>query len=66
MKNQDIKIVKVKGLKANFLGGVYGVYVAMNSNNEFGFLPGEKNPYTPIGGKTTLLSVMDILEFKPL
>ena len=60
-----VKILKVKGLKQSFLGGNFQSYVAMNEKLEFGFLPKENTPYTPLGGKKTLEKVLDILIFKP-
>ena len=35
-----------------------------NEAGEFGFLPGEDSPYTPIGGRKTLALVLECLEFK--
>jgi len=36
----------------------------VNEAGEFGFLPGEVAPYTPIGGRKTLALVLECLEFK--
>ena len=36
----------------------------VNEAGEFGFLPGEQSPYTPIGGRKTLALVLDCLEFR--
>ena len=38
--------------------------VAVNDAGEFGFLPGGKSPYLPIGGRNALRLVMDCLEFR--
>lgn len=38
--------------------------VFMNSNGEFGFLPGKDAPYTPSGGRSTWDMVKDALEFR--
>ncbi len=61
----NIRIVKVKGLKQSFLGGVFQAYVAVNEKMELGCLPNENKAYLPYGGKKALEQVLDILEFKP-
>jgi hypothetical protein len=48
-----------------FSGRSNGSAVAVvNEAGEFGFLPGEDSPYTPIGGRKTLALVLDCLEFR--
>ena len=46
--------------------GTAGAVGAMNSKGEFGFINDvDKTPYTPLGGRKTLVLVKDVLIFKP-
>jgi hypothetical protein len=60
------KVIKIKG---TFVNGFTkrdnsSAYVMVNSLGQYGYLPNEKTPYMPVGGKQTLLSVESILIFK--
>jgi hypothetical protein len=61
-----ITFKKVNGKFNTPFGNVVNAYVAVNSKNEFGFLPNESIPYMPIGGVKALKSVLDILIFKTI
>jgi hypothetical protein len=53
-----------------FSGGITGrgrgskAVALINEKGQFGFLPGEDEPYTPLGGRKALQAVLDIVEFK--
>jgi hypothetical protein len=60
------KVIKIKGIFANTLTKRENgsAYVMVNELGQYGYLPNENNPYMPVGGKKTLLSVESILIFK--
>ena len=50
----------------NIKGHKQGHWVSVvNDKGEFGFYPGEKTPYTPIGERRALVGAICALEFKP-
>jgi len=60
------KVIKIKG---TFVNGFTKrdnnyTYVMVNELGQYGCLPNENTPYSPVGGKSTLLSVESILIFK--
>ena len=60
------KIVKVKGtFIISFTETVVNnIYVMQNNIGQYGYLPNENKPYSPIGGKKTLRLVESLLIFK--
>ena len=59
------KITSENGFTNCLTGKSSSAVVAINDAGEYGFLPDANIPYMPIGGRSVLYEVEDILIFKP-